>query len=422
MSDLSSLKEYYKTNPVDLSFLTHCSWRQFRFILPTGRFWKLPYQISNNKSFNKWIQRRKPLDVYYSTSCWLSPTTVGAKGEILSENLFLFSDLAFDIDGKDYRIKSLEKARKETITLLEFLKDHNISVKYIAFSGSKGFHVVCKDPFNRSIEDPLEREEKTKEMKKQIAQELLNQGIKIDSRVTVDSRRILRVPGTINSRSGYCCRILANGELQNYHAKEIVKKTNHIDLSARVIPRGNDRKITFLRKILGLYRFRARSNPPLFYYASFLSNKVTGTKLFIPIIELRKTNEFKILKEIYSIMETYKLSDAFLFKGDFYFAILPFALQKRRVEKILDASNSPNLSSFNKYYQTFTRISAKVDMNFRSYIDKPSFIRHIEINLPEKPGSAPHLQFLINLGIEFRKFSRKVGLDNYIIRHTLIET
>ncbi|MFX0181740.1 MAG: DNA primase small subunit domain-containing protein [Candidatus Hodarchaeota archaeon] len=421
MSDLSSLREYYKTNPVDLSFLTNCSWRQFRFVLPTGRFWKLPHQISSNRSFNKWILKRKPLDVYYSTSCWLAPTNVGPKSEILSENLFLFSDLAFDIDGKNYRKKSLEKARKETIKLLEFLDDCNIRVKYIAFSGSKGFHVVCEDPFECIMQDPLEREEMTKEMKRQIAQEVLSQGIEIDSRVTVDSRRILRVPGTINSKSGYCCRILTNWELRNCRAKEIVKKTNHIDPSALVIPSGNEQKITFLRKILGLYRFRARSNPPLYYYASFLSNRVTATKLFIPIIEFRKTNESKINKELISIMETYKLSDAFLFKGNLYFAILPFALQKRRVEKILTAANSPNLSSFRKYHQTFTRISAKVDMNFQSYMDKPSFIRHIEIKLPEKPVSAPHLQFLINSGIEFRKHSRRVGLAEYIIRHTLIE-
>ncbi|MFX0051793.1 MAG: DNA primase small subunit domain-containing protein [Candidatus Hermodarchaeota archaeon] len=419
--DLSSLKEYYKTNPVDLSFLTHCSWRQFRFVLPTGRFWKLPYQISNNHSFNKWIQRRKPLDIYYSTSCWLAPTIVGAKGGVLSENLFLFSDLAFDIDGKDYRKKSLEKARKETLKLLDFLKDHNIPVKYIAFSGSKGFHVVCKDPFDRSIEDALEREEKTKETKRQIAQELLSQGIKIDSRVTVDSRRILRVPGTINSKSGYCCRILANGEVQNYHAKEIVKRTNHIDPSALVIPRGNEQKITFLRKILGLHRFRVRSNPPLFYYASFLSNRVTATKLFIPIIEFRKTKESKIIKELITIMETYKLSDAFLFKADLYFAILPFALQKRRVEKILAAANSLNLTSFKKYHQTFTQIGDKFDINFRKYSAKPMFIRQIKIDIPVKSVSASHQQFLINAGVCFEKFTRTIGLDEYIIRHTLIE-
>jgi hypothetical protein len=267
----------------------------------------------------------------------------------------------------------------------------------------------------------LEREEKTKKTKRQIAQKILSQGIKIDSRVTVVSRHILRVPGTINSKSGYCCRILINGELRNYHANEIVKKTNYIDPSALVIPRGNERKITFPRKILGLYRFRARLDPPLYYYASFLSNKVTATKLFILIIEFIKTNESKIFKELISIMETYKLSDAFLFKGDLYFAILPFALQKRRVEKILVATNSPNLSSFRKYQQTFTRISAKVDLNLHSYMDKPLFIRHIEINLPEKPVSASHLQFLINSGVDFRNFSRRVGLAEYIIRHTLIE-
>lgn len=421
MQGLNPLKEFYQINPVDLSFLTHCSWRQFRFVLFSGRFWKIPNQINETKVFNSWLQKIKPLDVYYSTSCWLNPVRVGAKSEIVSENLFLFSDLVFDLDGKNTKMKSIEDARKESIKLLDFIDDHNFMIKYIAFSGSKGFHIVCDDPIENSIESPLEREEKTKIYSKEITQEVLESGIKIDSRVTVDTRRIIRVPGTINSKSGYCCRILTRKEIENNPAKEIVKNTKYIDLSTLEIPRGNDWKKFFFRKILGLHRFRVRSNPSLYYYTSFLSNKVTGTKLFVPIIEFRKTNETKIQSELITIMGTYKLSDAFLFKGDNYFAILPFGLQKRRVDKILSKADSLNLAPFRKYHQTYTRISAKIDMKMKELADKPAFIKHLCLDLPEKPVSAAHLQFLQEYIKYSHEFKRLVGTEEYTLRHTIIE-
>jgi len=78
----------------------------------------------------------------------LAPTNDGAKGELLSENLFLFSDLAFDIEGKDYRKKSLEKARKETIKLLEFLDNHNILVKLLHSLAQRDFMWCVKTHSN----------------------------------------------------------------------------------------------------------------------------------------------------------------------------------------------------------------------------------------------------------------------------------
>ncbi len=421
MSSLTALKDFYKANPVDLSFLTHCSWRQFRFVLPSGRFWKLPRQIKDNKTFNTWLVRRSPIDVYYSTSCWLAPVNVGARSDLVSENLFLYSDLVFDIDGENSEIKNIEKARKESIKLLKFLDEHKISIKYLAFSGSKGFHIVCEDPFKNTLKCPLEREEKNRRNSRQISLNVFDSGIKTDSRVTIDTRRILRVPGTINSKSGYCCRIINREDLLQNPAKEIIKNTKSINISALVIPRGDDQEFTFLRKILGLYRFRARSNPPLYYYASFLSNKVVSTKLFVPIIEFKKINESKIILKLISIMKTYKLSDAFLFKGEYYFTILPFALQKRRIEKILKLANSLNLTSFRKYHQTFTRISAKVDMKMKRFSEKPVYLRHISVDLPEKPVSASHIQFLIEVGADINKFHSSIGSEQYIIRHALIE-
>jgi DNA primase catalytic subunit len=421
MRDFKSIKDFYRVHPVDLSFLTNCSWRQFRFLLPSGRFWKLPQQVRNNNTFNKWILQKKPLDVYYSTSCWLAPENVGARSDIFSQNLFIYSDLVFDIDGKGHKEKYIEKARKESIKLIEYLDQNGFRLKYISFSGSKGFHVVCHNPVKDQITDPLAREENTKNVSAQISNKILAEGIKIDPRVTVDTRRILRVPGTINSKSGLSCRLTSRDEISNYNAKEIIKNTSRVNKVALKIPLGNDQTISLFRKILGLYRLRARSSPTPFYYASFLSNRVTSTKIYVPIIEFKKSNETKIINELYSIMKNYNLSDAFLFKGEPYFAIIPFAFQKRRIEKILKASNSSNLDSFKKYHQTFTRISSKVNMNYEEISKKPAFIKRVKCDFPPKIVSAPHQRFLFDSGICYKEFTHLIGSEDYIIRHSVIE-
>ena len=405
---------------MDLSFLTDLSWRQFRFLLPTGLFWKVPVPITNSKRLNQIIIQQRPLDVYYSSSCWLNPINVGVRSENISKNLFISADLPFDVDGKSSQINDLEKARKETIALYNYLVSLKIKIKYISFSGSKGFHIVCKDPYYSPTLNPIERERKTLQKRKELTQTILSHEIKIDSRVSTDTRRILRVPGTINSKSGFCCRILSPNELY-LSIKDILKNTKRITLSALTIPRGDDPKLSVWRKILGLYRNRARSNPPPFYIASFLSNRVVGTKLFIPIIEFKNWGERRILMELESGMRVYQLTDAFLFSGDFYFAILPNPLQHRRVEKILKAFNSTNYANFKKYNQTLTRITPKMDSDLNILSKKVKFYHHIRNSSVRRAISASHIKFLKEIGVKTGKSLNTIGKNEYIIFHTLKE-
>lgn len=432
LSSSSVVKEFYLNNLVDLSYLTDCKWRYFRFCLPNGRFFKLPYHIKDSRTLNKWILKRKPLDVYYSSSCWLSPYNVGAKSEVLSDNLFLFSDLVFDIDGKYFSNKHIENARKETIKLINYLEAKNIEIKYLAFSGSKGFHVICKEPIRNDVkfDSPLKREENAKLFRKEITKEIIDNNIRIDTRVTVDSRRIMRVPGTINSKSGYCCRIIQKKELYENNAKNIIKNTKRIDINKlKRELRYNNSKTNIRNKIYNIKDYIPFLNKfednhySLFYFASFLSNRVDSTKLFVPIIESKKTTEKSVSKQIETILDTYNLSEAFLFKGDNFFVIIPFALQKRRVEKILKAADSENYTSFLKYHQTFTRISEKLDLKLNTVLHKPYFIKKIKNNNENsnKLVSASHQHFLIDKGIEFDKYQRITRSKAYIIRHTVIE-
>jgi hypothetical protein len=413
------LADFYSENPVLLDFLSFPQWRQFKFVLRRGNFFKVPDQVRGKKKLQEWIHKKKPLDVYYSVACWMRPDLVGARTEKISENHFLFADLAFDIDSKKKGAAGIEEARKQAVALAEFLEKEKIKVKYIAFSGSKGFHLVCEDPFTYEAKNPLEREEEAKKKRRALVEKIKGAGIEIDSKVTVDSRRIIRLPGTINSKSGRECRIISMEELMG-PAKETIKKSKTVSLSALRIRRGDDRPFHAFVKFLGLDLFRAGSNPP-YYFASFLSNRVLGTKQFIPIIEFpffgRKKAEFELEK----IQKKYGLNDAFLFHGEKFFAILPFALQKRRVEKILKAAGSANLAAFKKFGRTFTQISPKISPDMKKAGNAPEFAGHFSLGIPRKTASNSHLQFLLDAGIELPDFPRKAGKSEYLLSHAIIE-
>ena len=131
----------------------------------------------------------------------------------LSDNIFLSSDIVFDIDRSPFSAANLELARQDTLRLLAFCDDNQLAVKYIAFSGSKGFHVICADPRRYDDPSPLVREDMAKAARREIIARVLAEGIAIDTKITADTRRIIRVPGTINSKTGYVCTVLSRDQL-----------------------------------------------------------------------------------------------------------------------------------------------------------------------------------------------------------------
>jgi len=411
--------EFYSQNAPNLEMINNPNWRQFRFALFNRRFFKVPDSIKNEKDLQKWLVSKKPMDVYYSVSKFLSPHLIGPKGEKISENLFLGSDLVFDIDFEPFCIRNLEKARRETIKLLSFIKEKNFEILYIAFSGAKGFHLVCKDPYKYDFDNPIERENKAKEYRRKLVDEILEKEIKIDPKVTVDTRRILRLPGTINSKTGLECILLDEKQLEK-RAIEIIKNSRRVDINASKIRKEMTDQFHWIRKILGLHRKEVRSNSP-YFYSSFLSSEVTNTKLHVPIVSFRTRNEIKAVKKLNELQETYNLSDFFLFRGDKLFAIGINALQRNRVEKILKKAESTNTHFFNKYKKAFTRIAPKVDEKMREFEKAPEFIRKVQSSNSQKPVSKTHLNFLNSCQIAAKKYQKQIGGEEFILSHSLIE-
>jgi len=425
MSD--PVRSFYRSHEPDITPITHSTFRHFRILLPNGSFYKVQDRIRNAETLQKWLIRYRPSDVYYSVSCWLAPESLGRREKTpLSDNIFLFSDIVFDIDRSPFSSANLELARKDALKIIRFCADHTIPVQYIAFSGSKGFHVVCKDTQRYGDPDPLVREERAKAVRREIIRQVQEEGIGIDAKITGDTRRIIRVPGTINSKTGFVCTVLSQEQL-GQPITRILKYLPRVDLGTPVIPVSGDENTLRVRIISWLRnRIGVRSKPhPAFSYATFLVNAVPGIDRQVPFfVYPAQRNMQKIKNELASLQNNYGLSDICLYRSETEtsaFCLRTFPL--RRLEKIIGASSSTNYGTILKYKQLFFRVGDTRDERQNVITGPPRYESTLEA-----PGannahfiSRPHFQFFSQFSLPLRSYPRMHGTGDITLVHTVIE-
>lgn len=187
-------KEHLPSLPIDSKF------RQYRVRTWDNNWIKIQDTIRTPKDLQRWLIRLAPRDVYFMTSRFLNPTKVGPRvlrkykpGYNLAYNIFLGSELYFDFDYKN--IHELK------LFLKELKKDGYNDLKVI--ETARGFHIWVLDFEQhhselKGILNPKEREQKHKLLKTKIAKKYSSLGYKFDFQVTIDTRRIIRVPGTLH--------------------------------------------------------------------------------------------------------------------------------------------------------------------------------------------------------------------------------
>jgi len=422
------IKSYYKSNPIDLTVISAVNFRHFRFRLMDGSFYKVKRKIHSSRDLQEYLIREAPLDVFYSTACWLNPHLLGSRVEKdILKNVMISCDLAFDIDlGGEIK---LEDARKQTIALNEFLESKGINTRYFAFSGSKGFHVVCDDPWNDEISEgnPVKREMQAIEKRKKIVEEAKSRDIVFDEKVTVDTRRIIRLPGTINSKTGLVCTVLSKKELES-DVGEIIKSAKRQDITTPRIPLfGKMTRDFIVGKIPGLLgRLGVRPTPeqgPC--YSTFITSNIPGTRLKISILEFGGWMSVEDITDIIKrIQRQYGLGDVFVFSdGNKFTALSLKAVSRRRVEKILFAAGSLNLNACRKYGCTFARVGKSVGLNGKVVRREPKLIKVLESNLRGQ-ASKSHFEFLSSLGVKIRGEGLEfcgAGKEKLELVHAVIE-
>ena len=156
-------------------------------------------QMSRHKTFttdvglSKYIEEHNPDDCYVSVAFYDGPSIM---------NDWKGAELFFDIDNKE----NLHLARADAETVYEVLLD-DFALKDIEcrFSGSKGYHIVVNDKEPRILDSRARRE---------IVDYIVGKyGVKtIDAPASCDIKRLRRIVGTKNSKSGEFCRTIKSSK------------------------------------------------------------------------------------------------------------------------------------------------------------------------------------------------------------------
>ncbi|MBI0584763.1 MAG: hypothetical protein ISF22_11150 [Methanomassiliicoccus sp.] len=414
-SDVAELlKEFYSNEPPDLAAITDLNRRHFRFLLPNGRFFKIKDVVRSAGDLQRWLLQLRPLDVYYSTSTYLNPTSVAPRPKKATDhwgagNIILGNDIAFDLDRQPLSLLNLERGRKDAVRLLEMMTGRGYLLKYAAFSGSKGFHLVFDDPDDSIEEDPRLREGAIIEKRKALVGEIAAEGIEIDASVTVDTRRIIRLPGTINSKTGYCCRLLSNDQLRSPVASwidDVPSIEGH-----RKIPR-------FAWKAPLKRKAVPREEEKGCGYTTFITSSVLGTKgRHAVLISLPKGTIDSAVRRLRAVQREFDLTDIYLFELPRSFqAVCLKTVQRNRYQKILDSARSPSAGQLRNYQRVSLRMGPLVDQEMRVLEPPAQFITYLECSSEARNSnfvSRGHIAFLRKHGLAPLEYPRMHGREEF---------
>jgi len=209
---------YSQAGVLDLAWLNHPSRHHVRWRQPEGRWVMAKRRFSGGEALARHLAKKPPADLYVSTSAWLDPVNLpGLRDETRPSPVLLDHLVVFDLDLGPFSMKRLETVRKRTSNLITWLDEHtNLVLLHVTFSGAKGFHVVLRDPDRTPFElpDPREREQAVREHRQRLLERVMAAGHAVDPTVTADTRRIIRVPGSLHGRTRWACTVLGKGLIQ----------------------------------------------------------------------------------------------------------------------------------------------------------------------------------------------------------------
>ncbi len=351
------------------------------------------------------------------------------------------------------------------------LKDKGYPLLYCAFSGSKGFHVVFRDPDREVIPDPFEREMTMIRDRTRLVQEVMEEGIGIDGAVTKDTRRIFRVPGTVNTRTGYCCTVLSMKDLES-PVSDLLRKIPRVPSAVTIqrfqplIPRieklwpnrqkveewwngfavrerrgkpgleeknrrkgeiegvvqGKDQEKTGINKKRG----KPEGDPGKYYYTTFLQSNVLGMKgQHAVLISLAGTSRKRVQKKLAELIRDFTLTDFYLFRhAEKFVAISLCTVSRNRYQKILDQVGAEIRDQLKKYHVTSIRIGPLVDLDLREVEPPMDFVGVIQAPDGNNLGhdvSRGHLHFIRKHGIDTFDYPEVHGKEGFRIVDAVVK-
>ena len=334
------LLAHYEQVPIDFSWIPSPNQHSYRWRTIEGKWVTARRRIRNHQTLSKAIGKDIVSDLYISTSRWLNPIDLPRLRDKERPHPILLDHLiVFDIDVAPLSLKNLEEARIIAINLHDYLaSDSSMEFLSCSFSGSKGFHLFYldleRDKF--TIENPKEREETIRDSRKQLLTRVLAKGFNVDNRVTADTRRIIRLPGSIHGTTGYQCTVLTLEQLKK-PLNDLLQDIPRID-SAQKIPKRARRLKKKTKKKKPKQRKPVVETRTVQQYMVEASTHVPGTKdrsavmLWLP---LAWGSGQKALETALEMINEEKLGHcSFWQQGDHILMLCPLALPRAQVVKL----------------------------------------------------------------------------------------
>ena len=415
---------FYQNHEVDLSWLAKPSQHGFRWRCSNGSWRKSKRRVSSVDSFRKAIAKDNPSDIYFSTSSWLEPIDLPNLNDETKPHPILINHLiVFDIDFAPLSLDNLEQARLTTLNLHKWIqKNYDYELMSISFSGSKGFHLFYNDPDRSlfSLENAKEREFAVKQERMKLLEQVLLAGFKVDPRITADTRRIIRLPGSIHGKTGLLChRINAEKLETNIESwiNDVPSFFGNIDIPKVAI--GKPKKVNQDSKKVTK---KIQENIVEQTYMIEVSNHLPSTKDRTSLIFWTPYSwgiEEECLERLEDLVRSENLADSYIFSdGQRILFICPEAFTRAKIVKLLDNIGMEKLSktlATRKHY--WVRISGIMSEDGNWY-NEPRFISVIRGNNSKQNFSKAHLTLLSKLGldIDISQFEQLAGNTEPSIR------
>ena len=407
----SSLSEHYSDGSgIDLSWLDKPTRHQFRWRTLKGPWVTSRKRISSGKSLVKSFDSM-PTDVYVSTSSWLDPVNLPRLKDSKRPSPILIDHMVvFDIDMRPFCRSRLELARKETLRLSEWIAENtDLRIRHVSFSGSKGFHIVAIDPDRSPFEepDPVKREQVVRENRKSLLGRVIEAGHDVDPVVTADTRRIIRLPGTLHGSTGWACSVLGEGMLERPVREWISEIPKHETASSmpRIppikAPRFKPRKET----VVGTSPVMEDSHE---FVSLEVSSHVPGTKDRSALVAWLPARWGDVSESIERAQREFDSIDlgpvAYMHDGERVLAIIPRAIPRDFLLSRIGRMGIRELENdLRRFEHSWVRISGRmVGSDWESEMEPITVLGYDSSERCMHPWSAPHLDLCKRLDLPIR--------------------
>ena len=213
----AELLAWWRAHPPDLAWLERPGRHLFRWRDAAGRWHASTGRVSSGARLARLASRHPPRDAYVGTASWLDPVGLPRLRDLSRPAPILLDHLVvFDVDAAPWSLRRLDAARRATRDLLAWAeRETDLSPVHVTYSGSKGFHLVARDPDRSPFQepDPRRREARVRDARRALLRRALDAGHPVDPTVTADTRRVIRLPGTLHGATGWACTVLPRGRL-----------------------------------------------------------------------------------------------------------------------------------------------------------------------------------------------------------------